>query len=82
MSKKGTYPENWSYDITYLDGGCMTSYILYYAILQKPTLLPTTIPAYSLTYGGAQALIGNRPRQQEGPYKGTGRRIIGQASRT
>ena len=31
------------------------SFIHYYA---KPTLQPTTIPAYSSTYGGAQALIG------------------------
>ena len=28
-----------------------------------PTLQPTTVPAYSLTYGGAQALIVIRPRQ-------------------
>ena len=33
------------------------THILYYATLQ-PTLQPTTVPAYSLTYGGAQALIG------------------------
>ena len=31
--------------------------IRYYAT-QQPTMQPTTIPAYSLTYGGAQALIG------------------------
>ena len=33
------------------------THILYYATLQ-PTRQPTTIPAYSLTYGGTQALIG------------------------
>ena len=33
------------------------THILYIATLQ-PTLQTTKIPAYSLTYGGAQALIG------------------------
>ena len=35
----------------------MMTHILYYATLQL-ILQPTTIPAYSLTYGRAQALIG------------------------
>ena len=33
MKKEPTY-KNWSYDITYLAGGCMMSYIFYYATLQ------------------------------------------------
>ena len=37
-------------------------HILYYAT-PHPTLQPTTIPAYSLTYDGAQALIVTRPRR-------------------
>ena len=56
----------------------MLTNILYSATLQ-PTLQPTTIPAYSLTYGRAQALIGNRPRRQRRPPE-AGTKIIGQVA--
>ena len=47
--------------------------------MRKTNLQPTTIPAYSLTYGEAQALIGNRPRRQrKAPDAGT--RTIGQVA--
>ena len=57
----------------------MTSYLFYCTILQQTILQPTTIPAYSLTYGGAQALIGNRPRRQR-KAPGAGTRTIGQGA--
>ena len=58
--------------------------MLSYTLLRNtthPTLQPTTVPAYSLTYGRAQALIVIRPRRWypdrvRPPWRGNDERVI------
>ena len=58
----------------------MTSYILYYAILQKQHKQPTAITAHRLNLRWSKSVDWTRPRRWKVPQtiSGTGRRTIGQ----